>query len=76
MVCLKSESLYQYGLRLPKAPEVSTVYGLYRDGTELRGVYYKKPEVAGAACSSMGEQCDYPILLGMLSVLRRLWLRF
>ncbi|KAF9468663.1 IgA peptidase M64-domain-containing protein [Collybia nuda] len=41
-----------------------TTYGLYRDGTELRGVYYDKPEVAGAACSSMGEQCDYPILLG------------
>ncbi|KAJ6460434.1 IgA peptidase M64-domain-containing protein [Mycena vulgaris] len=41
-----------------------TPFGLYRDGTELRGVYYDKPEVAGAACSSLGEQCDYPILLG------------
>ncbi|KAH8166081.1 hypothetical protein CIB48_g2179 [Xylaria polymorpha] len=41
----------------------STVYGLYRDGTELRGVYYDKPEVAHAACQST-EACDYPILLG------------
>ncbi|KAF8073531.1 IgA peptidase M64-domain-containing protein [Lyophyllum atratum] len=41
-----------------------TPFGLYRDGTELRGVYYSKPEVAEAACSSLGEQCDYPILLG------------
>ncbi|KAH8085940.1 IgA peptidase M64-domain-containing protein [Cristinia sonorae] len=41
-----------------------TPYGLYRDGTELRGVYYSKPEVARAACLSMGDQCDYPILMG------------
>ncbi|KAJ7766478.1 IgA peptidase M64-domain-containing protein [Mycena maculata] len=41
-----------------------TAFGLYRPGTELRGVYYAKPEVAGAACSSLGDQCDYPILLG------------
>ncbi|KAI2606583.1 IgA peptidase M64-domain-containing protein [Hypoxylon sp. NC1633] len=42
---------------------LDTVYGLYRDGTELRGVYYDKPEVAAAACQST-EACDYPILLG------------
>ncbi|KAF7296654.1 hypothetical protein HMN09_01074100 [Mycena chlorophos] len=41
-----------------------TVFGLYRDGTELRGVYYAKPEVAAAACESLGMQCDYPILMG------------
>ncbi|KAF8631042.1 hypothetical protein AX15_002650 [Amanita polypyramis BW_CC] len=41
-----------------------TVFGLYRDGTELRAVYYDKPEVAFAFCTSLGEQCDYPILLG------------
>ncbi|KAJ7465162.1 IgA peptidase M64-domain-containing protein [Mycena latifolia] len=41
-----------------------TPFGLYRDGTELRGVYYAKPKVAGAACASLGDQCDYPILLG------------
>ncbi|KIP02525.1 hypothetical protein PHLGIDRAFT_26549 [Phlebiopsis gigantea 11061_1 CR5-6] len=41
-----------------------TPFGLYRDGTELRGVYYSKPEVARAACLSLGDQCDYPILMG------------
>ncbi|KAI0642983.1 IgA peptidase M64-domain-containing protein [Trametes meyenii] len=41
-----------------------TPFGLYRDGTELRGVYYSKPEVARAACFSLGSQCDYPILMG------------
>ncbi|CAE6346531.1 unnamed protein product [Rhizoctonia solani] len=42
----------------------NTVYGLYRDGTELRGVYTSKPKVASAACKAMGNQCNYPILLG------------
>ncbi|KAI9064597.1 hypothetical protein FKP32DRAFT_1591227 [Trametes sanguinea] len=41
-----------------------TPFGLYRDGTELRAVYYSKPEVARAACFSLGDQCDYPILVG------------
>ncbi|RPD74014.1 hypothetical protein L226DRAFT_535904 [Lentinus tigrinus ALCF2SS1-7] len=41
-----------------------TAFGLYRDGTELRGVYYSKPEVARTACFSLGDQCDYPILMG------------
>ncbi|EJD00187.1 uncharacterized protein FOMMEDRAFT_142576 [Fomitiporia mediterranea MF3/22] len=41
-----------------------TPFGLYRNGTELRVVYYAKPEVAHAACLSMGDMCDYPILLG------------
>ena len=41
-----------------------TPFGLYRDGTELRAVYYDKPEVATSACLSLGLQCDYPILLG------------
>ncbi|KAH7338560.1 IgA peptidase M64-domain-containing protein [Rhizoctonia solani] len=41
-----------------------TVYGLYRDGTELRGVYTSKPEVASSACQSMGNQCNFPLLLG------------
>ena len=55
----------------------STTYGLYRDGTELRGVYYSKPEVAHAACVSMGDRCDYPILLGRLMeylMLTYMWL--
>ncbi|EDR13209.1 uncharacterized protein LACBIDRAFT_230303, partial [Laccaria bicolor S238N-H82] len=43
---------------------VSTPFGLYRDGTELRGVYYDKPEVAKATCESLASKCDYPILLG------------
>ena len=42
----------------------STPFGLYRDGTELRGVYYSKPGVARAACMSLGDACDYPILMG------------
>ncbi|KAH9850218.1 IgA peptidase M64-domain-containing protein [Lenzites betulinus] len=42
----------------------NTPFGLYRDGTELRGVYYSKPEVAREACFSLGTQCDYPILMG------------
>ncbi|KAF9651658.1 hypothetical protein BDM02DRAFT_3154243 [Thelephora ganbajun] len=33
-------------------------------GTELRGVYYARPEVARLACTSLGSQCDYPVLLG------------
>ncbi|KAF9516512.1 hypothetical protein BS47DRAFT_1371740 [Hydnum rufescens UP504] len=41
-----------------------TVYGLYRDGTELRAIYTSKPDVAKASCDSLGEMCDYPILLG------------
>ncbi|EMD39663.1 hypothetical protein CERSUDRAFT_111969 [Gelatoporia subvermispora B] len=41
-----------------------TPFGLYRDGTELRGVYYDKPDAARAACYSLGDRCDYPILMG------------
>ncbi|PPQ67716.1 hypothetical protein CVT25_009322 [Psilocybe cyanescens] len=44
--------------------EKRTPFGLYRVGTELRGVYYAYPNVGRAACDSLGEQCDYPILLG------------
>ena len=42
----------------------STPFGLYRDGTELRGVYYAKPEMARAACFYFEDKCDYPILMG------------
>ncbi|KAF8583338.1 hypothetical protein K439DRAFT_1653512 [Ramaria rubella] len=45
-----------------------TVFGLYRDGTELRAVYCSKRDVAQKACLSLNKrqftQCDYPILLG------------
>ncbi|KAH9011023.1 IgA peptidase M64-domain-containing protein [Lactarius pseudohatsudake] len=42
----------------------STPFGLYRDGTELRGLYYAKPEVARDACNSLGDRCDYAVLVG------------
>ncbi|KAK7054349.1 hypothetical protein VNI00_003543 [Paramarasmius palmivorus] len=45
-----------------------TPFGLYRDGTELRAVYTAYPEVADAACDSLYDQCDFPILLGMLDL--------
>ncbi|KAI0718190.1 IgA peptidase M64-domain-containing protein [Cerioporus squamosus] len=41
-----------------------TAFGLYRDGTELRSVWYSKPEVARRACFYLGDKCDYPILTG------------
>ncbi|TFY65958.1 hypothetical protein EVG20_g5130 [Dentipellis fragilis] len=47
-----------------QAEGISTPFGLYRDGTELRALYYAKPEVARAACDSLGDRCDYPILIG------------
>ena len=41
-----------------------TPFGLYRDGTELRGVYTAYPDVIKDACDNLYDQCDYPILLG------------
>ncbi|KAH7885183.1 IgA peptidase M64-domain-containing protein [Phlebopus sp. FC_14] len=41
-----------------------TPFGLYRDGTELRGLYANNSEVALAACASLGDRCNYAILLG------------
>jgi hypothetical protein len=42
-----------------------TVYGLYRDGTELRGIYPSKPHNARKACKATGPfACDYPIIIG------------
>ncbi|KZT69611.1 hypothetical protein DAEQUDRAFT_669439 [Daedalea quercina L-15889] len=41
-----------------------TPFGLYRDGTELRAVWYAKPEIARAACFYFEDKCDYPILMG------------
>lgn len=52
----------------------STTFGLYRDGTELRGVYYSNPRAARAACLSMGDKCDYPILMGMFRNIRARYL--
>jgi len=42
-----------------------TAFGLYRDGTELRGVYCSKPMAARQACAQTGtDACDYPSLIG------------
>ncbi|KIK98977.1 hypothetical protein PAXRUDRAFT_823257 [Paxillus rubicundulus Ve08.2h10] len=40
-----------------------TPFGLYRDGTELRGLYANNSDVALAACASLGDNCNYAILL-------------
>ena len=41
-----------------------TSFGLYRDGTELRGIYTSKPKAARAACKLTGPfACDYPSLI-------------
>jgi hypothetical protein len=42
-----------------------TVFGLYRDGTELRGIYPSKKQNARKACRATGPfACDYPIIIG------------
>ena len=67
MVNLKSkDEVCHLRITFKVSLHTSTTYGLYRDGSELRGVYYSKPDIAHAACFSMGLQCDYPILLGAL----------
>lgn len=41
-----------------------TPFGLYRDGTELRGLYANNSDAALMACASLGNKCNYAILLG------------
>jgi hypothetical protein len=41
----------------------NTAFGLYRDGTELRGVFTSKAPDARAACHATGV-CDFPSLIG------------
>jgi len=42
-----------------------TAFGLYRDGTELRGVYCSKTAAARDACRATGPNaCDFPSLIG------------
>jgi hypothetical protein len=42
----------------------NTPFGLYRDGTELRGIYCSKPRAARAACRLTGAKaCDFPSLI-------------
>eukprot|EP01088_Endostelium_zonatum_P002608 TRINITY_DN1324_c0_g3_i1.p1 TRINITY_DN1324_c0_g3~~TRINITY_DN1324_c0_g3_i1.p1 ORF type:complete len:605 (-),score=137.64 TRINITY_DN1324_c0_g3_i1:201-2015(-) len=44
---------------------LNTAFGLYRSGTELRGVYVSKPQIARSACAEVGKDaCDYPTLIG------------
>lgn len=65
MACPRSKSLKLTALGIAIAIDVfSTHFGLYRDGTELRGVYTSKPETARQACLALGSKCDYPIILG------------
>ncbi|KAF1314680.1 hypothetical protein FI667_g16488, partial [Globisporangium splendens] len=43
----------------------NTVFGLYRDGTELRGVYVTNAAKARELCASVGTNaCDFPSLIG------------
>lgn len=43
----------------------NTAYGLYRIGTELRGVYWSKPGNARQSCKATGPNaCDYPTIIG------------
>ncbi|KAF0708443.1 Aste57867_6350 [Aphanomyces stellatus] len=44
---------------------LDTAFGLYRDGTELRGVYTSKPQYARDVCKTVGPfACDFPSLIG------------
>ncbi|KAJ3413056.1 hypothetical protein HDV05_008577 [Chytridiales sp. JEL 0842] len=43
----------------------NTSFGLYRSGTELRGIYCSKPDEARRACLRTGQlACDFPSLIG------------
>lgn len=42
-----------------------TSFRLYRDGTELRGIYCADPRAAKQACHAVGKYtCDFPSLIG------------
>ncbi|KAF9934386.1 hypothetical protein FBU30_002210 [Linnemannia zychae] len=42
-----------------------TSFRLYRDGTELRGIYVANPRAAREACRAVGKYaCDFPSLIG------------
>jgi hypothetical protein len=43
----------------------NTPFGLYRDGTELRGIYCSNPSAARKVCQKVGQYaCDFPSLIG------------
>ena len=42
-----------------------TVFGLYRDGTELRGIYCGNPNTAVETCKLTGDDaCEFPSMIG------------
>ena len=42
----------------------NTAFGLYRDGTELRGIYPSNANAASQACQATGQYaCDYPSVI-------------
>ncbi|KAG0316947.1 hypothetical protein BGZ99_006605 [Dissophora globulifera] len=42
-----------------------TAFRLYRDGTELRGIYVADPRAARQACRAVGQHaCDFPSIIG------------
>ncbi|KAL1923061.1 uncharacterized protein VTP21DRAFT_9437 [Calcarisporiella thermophila] len=48
-----------------KGKPKDTAFGLYREGSELRGIYASKRREAHAACDSIGQSsCDFPSLIG------------
>lgn len=52
----------QSGIGVGGKPK-DTAFGLYRDGTELRGIYCSKSSAARSACQATGT-CDFPTLIG------------
>lgn len=41
-----------------------TVFGLTRDGNELRGIMPNKAFIARQICAKLGAKCDYPSIIG------------
>eukprot|EP00842_Homolaphlyctis_polyrhiza_P002779 jgi/Hompol1/3501/HPOL_006627-RA len=53
-----------HGIGVGGVPK-DTAFGLYRDGTELRGIYAAKADAARRVCADLGRfACDYPSLIG------------
>eukprot|EP01113_Clastostelium_recurvatum_P039467 TRINITY_DN6028_c0_g1_i1.p1 TRINITY_DN6028_c0_g1~~TRINITY_DN6028_c0_g1_i1.p1 ORF type:complete len:635 (-),score=118.77 TRINITY_DN6028_c0_g1_i1:1433-3337(-) len=53
----------QSGIGVGGTPR-NTAFGLYRDGTELRGIYCSKTSAARQACAGVGQYaCDFPSLI-------------
>eukprot|EP00842_Homolaphlyctis_polyrhiza_P001668 jgi/Hompol1/2501/HPOL_006023-RA len=53
-----------HGIGVGGVPK-DTAFGLYRDGTELRGIYAANVDAARRVCADLGRfACDYPSLIG------------